>query len=332
MIYQLVYFFRVTRRRKRELVLWWATFFIAVWVLTHSVAVSVLLGLFISLPLVFVHHQLDTSILAVEDIEARLQMPVLAIVPHIEQPPREKGLPHRRDAPTLDPVERLRLCLVTSSRSDSPYANAYRAMRTNLGLEPREGSGRVLLLTSAVAGEGKSATAANLAIGAAQAGISTLLVEGDLRKPVVSKLFGIPREPGFADYFYASVPWEECLLGWEQMENLRILPAGKPPSNPVALFSSEGLAPLLQEMRQRYSLIVMDGSPAMLFADCALLAPHVDGLILVYRWGRTSPESLHQTRQQLLSSKANLLGVVVNDVRKGKALGAYTCDASYDSY
>ena len=190
------------------------------------------------------------------------------------------------------------------------------------------------MFTSAVVGEGKSVTSANFAMAAAQSGIPTLLIETDLRKPSVNKLFGLKPEPGLTDYFYKSPRWENTLYTWEQVEkgagsfrhaentnglaNLRILASGKIPPNPVNLFGSERFAQLLQEMRNVFPLVVIDSAPVMLFADCTLIAPHVDGVILVYRFGRTDRDALKQSYSNLVTAKAKVLGVVVNDMLKGE--------------
>ena len=160
-------------------------------------------------------------------------------------------------------------------------------------------------------------------------------MEVDLRKPMVDKLFGVPEEPGLTNYFYHSLRWENypCPAGnrlkkrkWpgqvpinvNGMANLKILPSGKLPSNPIALLNAERFGQLLKEMRQRFQLTILDCSPISLFADCTIVAPHADGVILVYRFGRTDREAVRQAHNHLISSKAKVLGVVVNDMQKGE--------------
>jgi len=296
-----------------------------------NLAAGFALGLLIASGVVWIRHQLDTSLLTIQDIEAILQLPVLAMVPHIERRVDKPGM-----GPMLRKVEHLgktRSRLILHFRQQSPVVEVYHILRTNLPKWEFEGRGRVLAFTSAVVGEGKSTTAVNFAIAAAQSGVPTLLVEADLRKPSVDKLFGINSEPGITDYFYLSPRWENYLTGWQSMiqqnpelsqavnteglSNLYILPSGKIPSNPVALLSSERMITLLNDMRQRFPLIVVDCAPVMLFADCTILSPHVDGVILVYRFGRTDRDALKQSYHNIISAKAKVLGVVVNDVLKG---------------
>src|SRR5207244_6228391 len=97
------------------------------------------------------------------------------------------------------------------------------------------------------------------------------------------------------------------------MSNLSILPSGRLPPNPVSLLSSERFVHLIQDMRKRFPLVVLDSAPALLFADSAILSPHVDGVVFVYRFGRTAREVLSRAHTQLAASKAKIMGVVVND-------------------
>ncbi|HVO33326.1 MAG TPA: polysaccharide biosynthesis tyrosine autokinase [Elusimicrobiota bacterium] len=291
------------------------------------------LGFFLGLVIVLARQHLDTSMVTTEEIEAYLQLPVLATIPHIER----RAAPAKEDVGGIlrkrDRLGEARSRLIFHFPPRSAYAEVYHILRNNLmkGTAPHES--RVFLFTSAIVAEGKSITAANFAIAAAQAGIPTLLAEADLRKPMVDKLFGIPPEPGVTNYFYLSPRWEAYLTGWEQirkgsagegdvvnangMANLHILPSGKIPPNPVSLLSSERFAQLIQSMRKRFPLVVLDGAPAMLFADSAILGPHVDGVVLVYRFGRTAREVLSRAHNQLTSNNARILGVVVNDIVQG---------------
>ena len=293
-----------------------------------------ILGLVAGCGVVWIKHQLDTSLLTTQDIEAMLKLPVLAMVPHIERREKPRDMVDGQPARKLDHLGRQRSRLILNFPAKSPIAEVYHILRTNLPKPENENVGRVLMIASAVSGEGKSVTACNFAIAAAQGGIPTLLVEMDLRKPTVHKLLGLPQEPGLADYFYLSPRWENYVMGWDQiqkgnaelsnaintngMANLRVMTSGAIPTNPVALLSSERYVQLLREMRQRFPLTILDCSPVMLFADSVLAAPHVDGVILVYRFGGPDREVLRQAYNHLIAAKAKVLGVVVNDMLKGE--------------
>jgi len=303
----------------------------------YNLTMGTLAGLLLGLIIVMARHHFDTSMVTPEEIEAYLQLPVLAAIPHIERRSVELSVndPLVRKA---DPMGEARSRLILNFPSQSPHAEVHHLLRNNLMKDVKNGESRIFLFTSAVAAEGKSITAANFAVAAAQSGIPTLLAEVDLREPMVDKLFGLPQEPGITNYFYTSPRWETSIARWEQIKNgasnlkeainldgisnLHILPSGKRPSNPISLLSSDRFPLLLQSMRQRFPLIILDGAPALLFADSSIVGPHVDGIILVYRFGRTAREILRRTHNQLVTSNAKILGIVVNDIMQGQ-VGSY---------
>jgi capsular exopolysaccharide synthesis family protein len=306
-----------------------------------NLMVGFILGLFISLTYILAREHFDTSMVTTEEIEAYLQLSVLATIPHIERRELRKDttrgpVPRRRDR-----LGESRARLICHFPPQSPFAEVYHILRNNLLKGAKVQQSQVYLFTSSVVAEGKSTTAANFAIAAAQAGIPTLLAEVDLRKPMVDKLFDLKQEAGITNYFYLSPRWESCVADWETikkgspmlanainsngMGNLHVLPSGKLPTNPVSLLSSDRFVQLVKDMKRRYPLVVLDGAPTMLFADSAILGQHVDGVILVYRFGRTAREVLSRAHNQLSTSNAKILGVVVNDIQKGDG-------ANYDTY
>jgi capsular exopolysaccharide synthesis family protein len=310
----------------------------------YNLTMGALAGLLVGLIVVMARHHFDTSMVTPEEIETYLQLPVLAAIPHIERRNVDLSVndPVVRKA---DPMGEARSRLILNFQSQSPHAEVHHLLRNNLMKDVKTGDSRIYLFTSAIAAEGKSITAANFAIAAAQSGIPTLLAEVDLREPMVDKLFGLPSEPGITNYFYTSPRWETSIARWEQIRNgasnlkeainldgisnLHILPSGKRPSNPISLLSSDRFPLLLRSMRQRFPLIILDGAPALLFADSSIMGPHVDGIILVYRFGRTAREILRRTHNQLATSNAKILGIVVNDIMQGQ-VGSY--NSYYGSY
>lgn len=313
-------------------------------------AAGFILGLILAVVVVFVHQHMDTSMVTTEEIEAYLQLPVLATIPHLErrQTPAKLAV-----GPILrkkrDHLGQLRSRLIFHFPPRSAFVEVYHILRNNLSKNMKEGQSQLYLFTSAVVAEGKSITSANFAVAAAQAGIPTLLVEADLRNPMVDKLFGIAHEPGLTNYFHTSPRWMNYVAGWERIKegcdalgnapnvgnltNLHLLTSGKVPPNPISLLSSERFGQLLKEMRQQFPLVILDGAPAMLFADCSIIGRYVDGVVLIYRFGRTAREALSRTHGQLASSHAKVLGVVVNDMVVGQTSdyeGYYSMYEYYD--
>lgn len=301
----------------------------------YNLTAGFIIGFVLALALVLGREHLDTSMVTTEEIEAYLQLPVLATIPHIERRHKPEDQPPGGIMRKRDRLGEARSRLVFNFSPQSAFVEVYHILRNNLmkGVQTQES--QVYLFTSSVVAEGKSLTAANFALAAAQAGIPTLLAETDLRKPMVNKLFDIPQEPGLMNYFYTSPRWESYMCGWEDIKkksatasrainegglnNLHVLPAGASPANPMSILSSERFAQLVKDMRRRFPLVVLDGAPAVLFADSAIIGRYVDGVVFVYRFGRTPREVLSRAHNQLASSKAKLLGVVVNDIATGSS-------------
>ena len=309
------------------------------------------LGMVVGLVFVLAREHLDTSMVTTEEIEAYLQLPVLATIPHIERRAGNSLIRNPLRAAFSVSATRLgeaRSRLIFHFPPQSPFTEVYHILRNNLMKGSTTKESHVYLFTSAVVAEGKSITAANFAIAAAEAGIPTLLVEADLRKPMVDKLFDLKQESGFTDFFYLSPRWEAYLADTEHIRkgtatggeilnptglaNLRILPSGKLPPNPLPLLSSERCAQLIESMRRRFPARGSGWRSAMLFADSAILGRHVDGVVLVYRFGRTAREVLSRAYNQLATSNVKILGVVVNDIVQSGAKPEYGYYSGYGYY
>jgi capsular exopolysaccharide synthesis family protein len=289
-----------------------------------------IIGLILGLVFAFVRESLDTSIGTIEDVESFLKIPVLGVIPHIETKEEEKRFFWQKK-PAVDELTRMRTSLVTKFDPKSPVSEAYRILRTNVEfLGPKE-KAKVLLLTSTGPREGKTTVAANLAVSIAQVGKKTLLIESDLRKPFVSKLFGIKREPGLTDILIGSVEWKKALRtltdilmgssGWEEalqvpgLDNLSILTAGYLPPNPSEILNSEPMADLLNKMKDEFDVIILDSPPVLPVADAVILSSKVDGIIMVYYVGRVARSALSRAKAQLDVTGANIYGIVLNDIK-----------------
>ncbi len=274
---------------------------------------GLLVGVGLGIVGVTVAEQLDTSIKSVEEVESKLGLPVLGSIPMVS------GDGYRvADSPRL----------VTSSSPHSPIAEAYRALRTNLKYTKLDESLKTILVTSAVPREGKSTVAANLAITTAQSGVKTLLVESDLRRPLVHAIFGVADEPGLTDLLVGRVAVEKVAAEME-VENLYIIPSGSLPPNPSELLGSSGMRSLVDRLRGEFDLIIFDSSPLATFTDAAVLGAELDGVALVVQLGRTKEDVLLRARHQLRNVQADILGVILNKVPVG-GYGGY--GGYYDSY
>ena len=203
--------------------------------------------------------------------------------------------------------------LVMIADPHSPAAEAYRSLAANLQFAYADRQLRTIGVTSAAAGEGKSTTVANLAIALAQTGRRVIVLDADLRRPGQHTLFGLDREDGLANILLgdnAQLPLRETPAA-----GVRLLASGPTPANPLEVLGSRRFDQVLALARAQADFVVVDTPPAGALADAAVLAPRLEGMLLVVSAGRTRRDMARRAREQLERVNANLLGVVLTDVR-----------------
>jgi len=291
------------------------------------VLTGVVMGLIIGVVLAFLAEVFDTSMGTIEDVEELLKVPVLGVIPQLDNDPKRKGRPERGEAG----VRNRSRDLVTHYEPKSQAAESFRALRANLQFLRVESKGKLFLITSSFIQEGKTLNVVNLALSMAQAGNKVLLVDADLRKPNVHRVFGLQREPGVTDYVLGNYHWREVvgsisdvMLGDFEMEdilqtpgmdNLHFVSAGTKPPNPTEILSSERFREFLREAKQVYDFIFVDAPPILPVADATEIAPLMDGVFLVYTVGRIGRGVLKRAKSNLDNVEAKVLGVVLNNVK-----------------
>ena len=203
--------------------------------------------------------------------------------------------------------------LIKDFESDSLLVEAYRILRTNILLADKEQTLQTIQVTSASPGEGKSMVAANLASIIALAGSRCILVDANLRKPVLADQFGVNGQIGLTNVLMGLVKLESA-LAYTEIPGLRLLPGGPIPPNPADLLGSQAMAVLMEELKDQAALVIIDSPPLLSVVDSSLIAPLVDGVILVVGSGQTERKSLVRARQLLDAAQAKVLGVVLNSV------------------
>ncbi len=203
--------------------------------------------------------------------------------------------------------------LVTVSDPKSPIAEAYRTLRTNLQFVNVDQDKKTILVTSAAPGEGKSTTTANLGVSVAMGGVKTLLVDSDLRRPVLHKLFGLPNTAGLSSYLADQAPLSRGVQA-TQLPHLSILTSGPIPPNPAEMLASKRMLEMVEELKCQFDQIFFDSPPIISVSDSTVLASMVDGVVLVVRAGAFPNDVVRNAKAQLESVKANFLGVVLNSV------------------
>jgi succinoglycan biosynthesis transport protein ExoP len=257
-----------------------------------NLALGLLIGLALGLAYAFVRESLDTTIKSVDDVTQIMGQAPLGAVPF--------------DARAKDqPLVALDQKAVRSE--------AFRSTRTNLAFADVDKPPQVVVITSAVASEGKTTSACNLAITMAQSGQRVVLVECDLRRPRVASYLEISGGVGLTNVLTAQVRLDEALVMWNRGQ-LAVLTSGPLPPNPSELLGSRQMAALLDDLRSRFDAVVIDAPPLLPVTDGAVIAHVADGAVMVVRHGKTTREQLQRATEVLEQAGAHLLGAVVNFV------------------
>lgn len=218
---------------------------------------------------------------------------------------------------TQDKVRETRRSLITLVNPQSPIAEQYRTIRTNLQFTSLGADLRSIVVTSASPGEGKSTTASNLAIVYAQLGKRVLLMDCDMRKPTAHFTFQLPGQLGLSTILAKRTTLERSIQS-TQVPKLHLLPAGPIPPNPSELLASPMMKTLLEELEQSYDMVIIDAPPLIQVADSQIVASEADGTILVISCENSNRDYVIKAKEKLELSGANLLGIVLNKREKGE--------------
>jgi len=202
--------------------------------------------------------------------------------------------------------------LIVHEDTKSPIAEAYRTLRTNIQFVKAGEEVKIIMMTSAGPGEGKSTTAANLAVAIAQSGKKVILVDCDFRKPVQHRTFG-KRNKGVTNYLVDSID-PGGLLAETEVENLYLIPSGPIPPNPSELLSSGKMLELLNYIKAQADFVIVDAPPVIAVTDACVLASKVDGVVLVLGSGIVRPEMAQRAKELIARANGHILGVILNRV------------------
>ncbi|WP_449536935.1 CpsD/CapB family tyrosine-protein kinase [Ferdinandcohnia sp. Marseille-Q9671] len=205
--------------------------------------------------------------------------------------------------------------LISHYRSRSPISERYRAIRTSIQFASLEKEIRMITVTSASPGEGKSTTASNLAIVLAQQDHNVLLVDMDMRKPTCHSTFRVENQSGLTNVLFNLAKLSE-VVHKTAVPNLSLLTSGPIPPNPAELLSRNRMDWVLNEARLEYDYIILDTPPILTVTDAQIVAQKSDGVVLVISNGKTTKESAAKAKELLLKARANILGVILNRKEK----------------
>lgn len=201
-------------------------------------------------------------------------------------------------------------------------SEAFRTLRTNLQFTSPDRELKTILITSVGPGEGKSTISANLAAAWARSGARVVLLSCDLRRPVLHHIFGVRNTQGLTGHLTGQAALDEVIIK-TNVPGLDFIPAGPIPPNPAELLQSKAMTKCLQELRERYDVVICDGAPVIAVTDAAVVASQTDGTVLVIEVGDTPKEAAVHAKELLERAKANILGVVLNKVNTHDRMGSY---------
>lgn len=273
-----------------------------------NLALGTLIGLALGIAYAVIRHVLDRRVRHPRDIERETGVSVVGAIP------LDKQLSDSRRLFAFDGT--------SQSVTSTAITEAMRELRTNLQFMDVDNPPRVIVVSSPLPGDGKSTTAANLALGLAAAGQPTVLIDADLRRPVVGSIFGLPEGAGLTDVLAARATIDDVIHRPDPSGNLVVLTAGRIPPNPSEVLGSQRMRDLLVGLG-RTATVIVDSPPTIPVTDAAVLSTASDGVLLVVSAGRTTYEMMHKALENIGKANGRVLGVVLNKIPKRGADSGY---------
>jgi len=280
-----------------------------------DVGIGLLVGLFLGVVLAFVRDRTDDRLRGREDLAERLDRPVLATIPPLSKRVRQEG--------KLRWSRRNRDSLVTLEQPNSPAAESYRTLRTRMARLAAQLDINSVMVVSAGVGEGKSTTAANLAVVLAETGKDVLLVSADLRRPRVHHFFSLPNKTGLSNLLTDGTPPDKRKAPladgkqmaselWSVAPNLWVILSGPLPAHPSALMDSDAMRQFLKEQRDLFDFIILDCPPALVVADAMALAPLADAVLVVADAKESDRNLVSRLKEEVEQVGGRIVGAVLN--------------------
>lgn len=270
-----------------------------------NLALGLVVGLVFGVGIAFFLEYIDTSVKSLEDVERYLQVPVLAVIP------KDVGV-------------------LFKQHGMSPDAEAYRILRTNIEFNRKNPEDNAITVVSGGAGEGKSTTLVNLAYICAQGGYTTLMIDADLRRPRLHTFFDINNSVGLTNYLTTELMLEDVILQ-SPVDNLYFMPSGILPADAAGILNSRRMSELIQDVKQRFDLVLVDSPPILGVSDASVLASEVDLTMIVVQHRKLPRNMLVRVKQAVENVGGHVIGVVLNnvDIRSDSQYQYYT---SYYTY
>ncbi len=271
-----------------------------------NIVLGVVFGLVVGVGLAFFIEYLDTSVKTIDDVERTLQAPVLGVIPQ-------------------------NIGLIIEEGSESPHAEAYRVLRTNILFSRKDDKLNTVVVVSAGAGEGKSTTVFNLATIFAQNGGRVLVVDSDLRRPTLHKMVNVANTIGLTNYLLKQNTLDE-VIQTTKVPTLHLMASGKLPSSSLGILSSAQMKELISELKQRYDFVFFDSPPIMGVSDASILASEVDMTLQVIQYRRYPQPMNIRAKQMIEKVGGNLIGIVLNNINMSQDESYYYYSGYYHDY
>ena len=268
--------------------------------------IAVVLGLLAGVLLAFFIEYLDTSVKTIDDVERYLQVPVLAIIPQ-------------------------NVSILMNTRGDTPDAEAYRILRTNIEFNKPQRDANTFTVISGGPGEGKSTTLNNLAYTCAKGGYNVLVVDADLRRATQHQLFNVDNKVGLTDYLLGRVEIDE-IVKTTKIDNLSFISSGDLPSDALGILNSQRMTELIAKVKQQYDLVFFDAPPILGVSDGSVIVSEVDVTIMVVQHRRFPRSMLQRVKQSVANVGGRLIGVVLNNFDSKHDDGYSYYNNYYDYY
>ncbi|MCL5095935.1 MAG: polysaccharide biosynthesis tyrosine autokinase [Candidatus Omnitrophica bacterium] len=271
-----------------------------------NIALGIIVGLVVGIGLAFFIEYLDTSVKTIDDVERSLQSPVLGVIPQ-------------------------NVGYLLDEGPESPHAEAYRVLRTNLLFSRKDDRLNTITIVSGGAGEGKSTTVFNLATVFAQSGQRVLIVDSDLRRPSIHKFLKVSNSIGLTNYLLKQKELEE-VIQTTKLPTLDFLPSGKLPSSSMGILNSARMKDFIHEVKRRYDMVFFDSPPIMGVSDASILASEVDMSVLVVQYRKYPQLMTIRAKQMVEKVGGRLMGVVLNNINISQDSYYYYYSGYYYDY
>lgn len=280
-----------------------------------------MLGVVVVFCLAYLREWFDTTLRTLGDVRDFTGSQLMGSIPTFTS---------SADADRLANARGLSPTLCYFHRPGSREAEAFRSVRTTLFVSMQPGQ-KLLQVSSPEPGDGKSTSAANLAIAIAQSGKRVLLIDGDLRRPTQHSLFHVPQDVGLTDVLMREIEWQNAVRS-TPVDGLSIMTAGLCPENPAELLSTGMLSTTLHAAREEFDLVIIDSPPVLAVSDPCIISPHTDGMLVVLRMNKTKQLAAERMQETLASHGVHVFGVVANDFHSEAASEEGYDYAAYGSY